>query len=472
MLFNSAEFAVFLVTVLAIYYILSLHAQNIFLIVASYFFYCWWDWRFAVLLAFITILNYFCALGITIKSRQRYFLWICITGNLAALGFFKYFNFFVNSLSALLSQFGLQTPLPTLNIILPVGISFYTLQSMAYAIDVYREKIPAVKNFVSLAAFFSFFPQLLAGPIERAEHMLPQFQKTRSVDSHMFSRGAVLIFIGLFKKIAIADAVAAETNMVFSNISTTPWPELLGGLWYFTIQLYCDFSGYSDIARGTAFLLGFELMENFNQPLLAANITDYWRRWHISLSSWLRDYLYIPLGGNRQGSAKTYRNIFLTMMICGLWHGANWTYVLWGTINGVYLTIYRAMLHGKKAVHNRHKNGLKAKIKYVCSVFLLFNLLSLPWLFFRAETLTEAMRYLQRILFLQGSFSIHGFYFCKLAFFMCLVLLIDIPQYISRDHTAILKWPWVLQGVVYGIMIISIILLAPGNEIPFIYFQF
>lgn len=472
MLFNTFEFAVFFVCTLLIYYTLSHRAQNVFLIIASYFFYCWWDWRFAGLLVAVTLINYYGSRAIDAGIQKKASLWVCIAGNLLILGFFKYYNFFADSLAALLLPLGMSAPLPVLSIILPIGISFYTFQSIAFLVDVYRGGVSPPRSFITVAAFTSFFPQLLAGPIERAENMLPQYQKKRVVTRHMLAQGTLLIFIGLFKKIAIADTVAAEVNTVFNSIETTSWPELVGGLWYFTIQLYCDFSGYSDIARGIARLLGFELMLNFNQPFLSRNITEYWRRWHISLSNWLRDYLYIPLGGNRSGSVKIYRNILITMLFCGLWHGANWTFVIWGAINGLYLAAHRLLFRGGSSAKRQITHGVWPTIKYICSAFLLFNALLIPWLFFRANSVTDALAYLRGIIFLQGALEAHGFYFCKLAFFVALVLLIDIPQYISRDHTALLKRHWAVQGLIYGIMLILIILLAPYDEIPFIYFQF
>jgi D-alanyl-lipoteichoic acid acyltransferase DltB (MBOAT superfamily) len=310
--------------------------------------------------------------------------------------------------------------------------------------------------------------------------MLPQYRKKRVVTGQMLAQGALLIFIGLFKKVAIADVIAPEVNKVFNSITTTPWPELVGGLWYFTIQLYCDFSGYSDIARGIACLLGFNLMLNFNQPFLARNISDYWRRWHISLSNWLRDYLFIPLGGSRGGTLKTCRNIMVTMLICGLWHGANWTFIIWGALNGLYLVIHRVLSRAGTSAQQLPSHGIVPAITYAFAAFFLFNVLLIPWLFFRAASVTDALAYMQGIFFLQGGIASHGYYFCKLAFFVALVLLIDIPQFISRDHTAFLKWHWfsyrLLSGIMlislYGIMAVMIILSKATDAIPFIYFQF
>ena len=480
MLLTTFGCAVLLLCVLAAYYALERRAQNIFLIIASYFFYCWWDWRFAGLLIVVTLINYCGSRFITLGIQRKTCLWVCVACNLAILGFFKYYNFFVDTLAALFHEFGMHAPLPGLSIILPIGISFYTFQSIAFVVDVYRKRAPFDPDFITVAAFTSFFPQLLAGPIERAENMLPQYRQKRIVSRHMLAQGLLLIFIGLFKKVAIADVVAPEVNTVFNAITTTPWPELVGGLWYFTIQLYCDFSGYSDIARGVACLLGFNLMLNFKQPFLARNISDYWRRWHISLSNWLRDYLYIPLGGSRGGLLKTCRNIMVTMLICGLWHGANWTFIIWGALNGAYLVLHRVLSRAGSSTQQLPHHGILPAITYACSAFFLFNVLLIPWLFFRADSVTDALAYMQGIFFLQGTIAAHGFYFCKLAFFVVLVFLIDIPQFISRDHAPFLKWHWALYRLLYGIMLIAlygimvtvIILSKSTDAMPFIYFQF
>jgi len=472
--FNCLEFAIFLPAVLTAYYCLSHRAQNVLIILVSFLFYGWWDWRFCGLLLFLTLLNYFSALVVHSESpHRRVYLWVNITGNLAVLGFFKYYNFFVQSFATALSHLGLHPYLPVLHIILPIGVSFYTFQMMGYTIDVYKGRIPATREFIPIAAFMSFFPLLLSGPIERAERMIPQFQKPRIADSQMVASGLLLMFIGFFKKIAIADAISPEVDKVFSHVASAPWPELVGGLWFYTIQIYCDFSGYTDIARGVGRLFGFKIMLNFNQPYFATNIGEFWRRWHISLSTWLRDYLYIPLGGSRGGVFKTYRNLMLTMVLCGLWHGANWTFVIWGTLHGIYLCCYR-LLSGKAGDKSTQKprSMIATEAIKVCSIILTFNLVALAWLFFRAQGMAEAIIYLKGIILLQGQCENYLFYFWRLAFFVGLVLMIDIPQYLKNDHTVMLEWPWGLQGVAYGLMVILMILLAPGNEIPFIYFQF
>lgn len=470
MLFNSLDFLLFLPTVLTLYYCLARTPQNVLLIVASYFFYGCWDWRFCGLLFGITVLNYVCALGVERTSAKRAFLAISILGNLGVLCFFKYYNFFLSSLIALVETTGLTPNIPLLRVVLPVGISFFTFQAMSYTIDVYRNKLPASKDIASVAAYICFFPQLVAGPIERAEHLLPQFTSPRSVNFDMIRSGLFLVLLGFFKKIAIADAVAPLVDEIFQRSARASWIELVGGAWFFALQIYCDFSGYSDIARGTASLFGFELMENFNQPYFSKNVAEFWRRWHISLSTWLRDYLYIPLGGNRQGSFATYRNLLVTMILGGLWHGANWTFIAWGMLHGMYLAINRWFLGLK--THLFVVATLPNKVRTTLAVALTLNLVVLTWVFFRAQTIGEALVYLQGIVTLRGSFFGHGFFLTQLFFYIALVLFLDIPQYLQKRHEAMLRWHWIARGIIYASMIIFIILQYPANETPFIYFQF
>ena len=327
MLFNSWEYFVFLPVVLLLYYSLTRRWQNHLLLAASYIFYSWWDWRFTVLLVISTIVDFY--LGIAIhqaeepRHRRRLLVISCIV-NFGMLGFFKYFNFFSDSAAHLLQSLGLHAHPIVLQIILPAGISFYTFQTMNYVIDIYRREMQPTRNILTYATFVSYFPHLVAGPIIRAELLLPQLENERVVDNQKFRGGCLLILIGLFKKVVIADSLAPDVTPYFTHPATYSSLVLLKGLYYFSLQIYCDFSGYTDIARGTSRLLGIELPENFNQPYLSQTITEFWRRWHISLSSWLRDYLYIPLGGNRRGRLRTYGNLMLTMVLGGLWHGANW----------------------------------------------------------------------------------------------------------------------------------------------------
>jgi len=346
MLFNSGVFLKFFAGFLLLYWLVRNHlrARNILIVVASYLFYGWWDYRFLGLILFSSLLDYFVGLGIARQNdarRRKLWLTASIAANLGILGFFKYFDFFVTSFGTLLQKIGVPFQTSTLGIILPVGISFYTFQAMSYTIDVYRGNIPACRNVINFLAFVSFFPQLVAGPIERASHLLPQFERTLSITRPMLEEGIWLIIWGMFKKVVIADNLDALVRMAFQNPSYSG-PVVVLGTIAFGFQIYCDFSGYSDIARGTARVLGFDIMVNFNLPYFASNIREFWQRWHISLSTWLRDYLYISLGGNRRGEIRTYVNLFLTMLLGGLWHGAAWNFVLWGAWHGAGLVVYRA----------------------------------------------------------------------------------------------------------------------------------
>jgi D-alanyl-lipoteichoic acid acyltransferase DltB (MBOAT superfamily) len=380
MLFNSWQFFVFLAVVLALYYSLETLPQNRMLLVASYFFYGWWDWRFTSLLMISTIFDFHISIainGATDQRRRKLLLLVSILVNFGMLGFFKYFNFFIDSAAHVIQWFGLQPHLPTLRIILPAGISFYTFQTMNYVIDVYKRKMKPTNDFLTYALFVSYFPHLVAGPIIRAEVLLPQLLRKRIVTNEHLNTGGALILIGLFKKVVIADVLSPDVEPVFAAPHAFSSLLLLNGLYYFSLQIYCDFSGYTDIARGVSRLLGIELPENFNQPYLSRNITEFWRRWHISLSTWLRDYLYIPLGGNRRGRARTYLNLFITMLLGGLWHGARWTFVAWGFLHGVYLAAHKFYLELRSPAESARSNWLLN----VAKVFVAFHLVALTWIF-------------------------------------------------------------------------------------------
>ncbi len=349
MLFNSFSFLIFFLVVYPLYLLFNLRWQNRMLLVASYFFYGSWDWRFLSLIIISTFLDYYCGGAISRSAslrKKKIFLLFSISGNLLILGFFKYYNFFIVSLQELLSLFGLSMQPHLLSIILPVGISFYTFQTMSYTIEIYRNKIKPVNNFIDFSLFVAFFPQLIAGPIERASHLIPQIVQKRYVNLPQFNEGCRLIIWGLFKKIAVADRLGIYVDSVYGNLYQHSGLTFILATIFFAFQIYCDFSAYSDIARGLGRLMGFDIMVNFRFPYFARNIREFWQRWHISLSEWLRDYLYIPLGGNRCGKFKTYRNIFITMLLGGLWHGANWTFVVWGLLHGFFYS--RDKIHTEK----------------------------------------------------------------------------------------------------------------------------
>lgn len=394
MLFNSIEFLVFLPLVIGGYYLLPHRKQNVFLVICSCVFYASWDWRFLFPLLFSTTIDYFCAArmersieaGAPNSVRKKY-LQISLITNLGLLAFFKYFNFFVESFHALCSSIGIDVPLPALQIILPIGISFYTFQALSYTIDVYRGKLHATRSFWDFFLAVLFFPHLVAGPIQRASNLIAQVVTPRKTTRAQVIEGAHLILWGYFKKVFIADGLAPIVNQIFAAPSVTGGETVVGVL-AFAFQIYCDFSGYTDIARGVAKLLGFEFMLNFNLPYFATNPSDFWKRWHISLSTWLRDYLYVSLGGNRHGTARTYRNLMLTMILGGLWHGAAWNFVAWGTYHGGLLVVHRLLTPWLQLTSNA-ANGLLRPLWLVVRIALMFALTCYGWLLFRATSFSQ-----------------------------------------------------------------------------------
>lgn len=476
MLFNSWGFLIFLPIVLGLYFALQRHLklQNTMLLVASYIFYGWWDWRFLSLILISSILDFLCGREIfrsTTQKRKKIFLAFSVLGNLGLLGFFKYFNFFVDSAAGLLAGFGLEAHLPVLKIILPVGISFYTFQTMSYTIDIYRGTFKPTNNFLNFMLYVSYFPQLVAGPIERASHLLPELEKPRIITRQQIVEGITLILIGFFRKVVIADNLAPMVERAFSNPATASSGLLLGGLYAFALQIYGDFAGYSDIARGVSKIMGIELMVNFQQPYFSTSITEFWRRWHISLSSWLRDYLYIDLlGGNKKGKFRTYFNLFLTMFLGGLWHGAAWTFVAWGVLNGVYLAVEKMTLFARKKFEfPALKVSFGLWVVRILRIVFVFHLVCLTWIFFRAPNFTVASQYLTSIFTNGGWLEL----FSPALFISWLAILaVDIPIYLSRDHTVVLKLPRLAQVLVFAAIILIIITYSANGKTPFIYFQF
>jgi alginate O-acetyltransferase complex protein AlgI len=472
MVFNSFTFALFLPLVLAVYYLLPLRGQNLWLLAAGLVFYGWWDWRFLALLGITTILDFVASnrIGDSKDPRVRR-LWLIasLTGNLTILAFFKYFNFFVDSASALLTAAGVEVHPPTLRILLPIGVSFYTFQEMAYTVDVYRGTIPPCRRLTDFALFVCYFPQLVAGPIQRASDLLPQLEHPRRVTGAQIRDGCSLIFIGLFKKVVIADALAPFADVHFGQPAAFGGGSLLLGLYAFAVQIYCDFSGYTDVARGISKLLGIELAINFRQPYFATSITDFWRRWHISLSTWLRDYLYIPLGGNRGSRFATYRNLMLTMVLGGLWHGASWTFVVWGTLHGLYLSVHKLLLERRGAVQ-RAPSAVGAVVGAVAT----FHLVCLTWIFFRADSFPEAWTMLTRIVaWAPGEFFFGGFDLARFGVLVASLLAIDVahewgvPAWTSWERRPMVR------GLAYGAaLVVWLSLGGVDANVPFIYFQF
>ncbi len=485
MLFNSIDFAVFLPIVFLLYwYVLNknINHQKLLVVAASYLFYGWWDWRFLSLIIFSTLVDYFIAIGLKNQQdekRRKLLLWGSLTINLGFLGFFKYYNFFLDNFVQAFSFFGHEISVSSLNIILPVGISFYTFQTLSYSIDVYRRKLEPETNFVAFAAFVSFFPQLVAGPIERATNLLPQFTVKRKFDYNLAIDGMRQILWGFFKKIVIADNCAELANMIFNNSGAYPGSVLFMGAIFFTFQIYGDFSGYSDIAIGTSRLFGFDLKRNFAFPYFSRDIAEFWRRWHISLSTWFRDYLYIPLGGSKGGTALKVRNTFIIFVVSGFWHGSNWTFIAWGTLNALYFLPLLLLDNNRNHLDTVAKGKILPSLFEFWAMAKTFTLTVFAWIFFRAENMSHAIQ------FISGIFSMSFFeipYFDNLIWFKIAItglflLIFILIEWSGRDNeyaiekVALKIRPVTLRWSFY-LILWSIIFVFSSNEQEFIYFQF
>ncbi len=482
MLFDTIDFAVYLPIVFALYWLVNdrdLKLQNSLILVASYIFYGWWDWRFLFLILCSTLLDY--AIGRFIyqtsdKRKRKLLLWTSICVNVGFLGFFKYYNFFVENFTAAFSFWGININSNSLNIVLPVGISFYTFQTMSYTIDIYRNKLKPTKDFIAFAAFISFFPQLVAGPIERATRLLPQFYRKRKFNYACAVDGVRQILWGLFKKIVIANNFAVYVNDIFTNYEEYSGSTLVLGAVFFAFQIYCDFSGYSDIAIGTARLFGINLMKNFAFPYFSRDIAEFWRRWHISLSTWFRDYLYIPLGGSRGSLPKVIRNIFIIFLVSGFWHGANWTFVIWGGLNAIYYLPLLVFRKNRKNLDTVAQGRKWPTWKEFFQMASTFGLTVLAWVFFRADNLNQAVGYLT-IIFSKSLFSIPYFYRGTTVLpTLVLTLFFIVVEWMGREQEYALEkfgfgWPRPLRysfylGVAFGILFFA------GQKTEFIYFQF
>ena len=474
MLFNTFSFFTFLLIVYVAYLFVfcrKKNLRNVFLLVASYVFYGWWDYRFLLLIFSVSLLSFLSGKFIDAyredKRKSKMILWANIVVNLLLLGYFKYVNFFIDSAKMLLSLFHIQVDWPTLNVILPVGISFYTFQALSYTIDVYKEKVQATKDVVSYFTYIAFFPQLIAGPIERASNMLPQFSSVFKFDYDKARSGLLLIAVGLVKKMVIADRLAVYVDGVWGNLHNADGLSLVVGLLFFSFQLYLDFSAYSQIAIGTARLFGFELMQNFNSPYLSVSFSDFWKRWHISLTSWFRDYLYIPLGGNRKGVLFTYLNIFIIFLVSGLWHGASWTFVVWGCLNGIFLII-------NKLVKWNPPNFFTGLLGAVVT----FSLWTLSLSFFRSQSISDAFYVLANMgssnsdaLYDFGLNSMEfGFVSKMLVALMVLELLIEKKGELFYKVLNFVPIRW----IVYILLPLAIVYLGVygASDNSFIYFQF
>jgi alginate O-acetyltransferase complex protein AlgI len=482
MSFNSLEFAIFLPIVFFIYWFFlkqNYRFQNLFILVVSYLFYGWWDWRFLILIFLSSTVDYTVGLLLdrTDKKQPRIFLLATsLFFNLGMLGFFKYYNFFIEAFIDSFSFFGLSLHPSSLNIILPVGISFYTFQTLSYTIDIYRKKIKSSKDIISFFAFVSFFPQLVAGPIERAKNLLPQFERKRVFNYNKASDGLKQILWGLFKKMVIADGCAVYVDNIFANFADYSGGILFLGATLFAFQIYADFSGYSDIAIGVAKLLGFDLMRNFNYPYFSKNIKEFWRRWHISLSSWFRDYVYFPLGGSYEGKFKKFRNIIITFTVSGLWHGANWTFVIWGLIHGIYYSL-SDLIDG---LDKNEKTIIPRRVISFVQILFTFFITVIAWIFFRAESMSAAFGYIKSMIVgiysepvlteLVIYFSIKG----KVFFYvLCAFVVIEWIQRKKKHVLTLNKVPVIIRWSIYIIILMfTLYTYDYHNPNEFIYFQF
>jgi D-alanyl-lipoteichoic acid acyltransferase DltB (MBOAT superfamily) len=470
MLFNSFAFFVFLAVVWLVYRILPHRAQNRWLLAASYFFYGAWDWRFLGLIAASTLVDYVVALALEASAdprRRKALVTTSLVANLGLLGAFKYAGFFADSLAALLGLFGIEPSPFTVRVLLPVGISFYTFQTLSYTIDVYRRRLRPTRDLLDFALYVAFFPQLVAGPIERAVNLLPQIQHPRTVSMEKLSRGSWLILWGLFKKVVIADNLWPLVDAVYAPSASPTGPEVLLASYAFGILAYCDFSGYSDIARGTARLLGFELMLNFRLPYLTGNLGEFWRRWHISLSSWLRDYVYIPLGGNR---THVNRNLWLTMVLCGLWHGAGWNYVLFGVYHGTLMVAHRVAAPWRERWLGFERSPAR-QLWHVAAVVITFHVVTLGWPIFRAETIGRSAE-LWWLLASDFDPGLAAAWLPRLLFLCTPLFLMHAVQVATRELEPVHRFPLPVRALVYAALLAGIALLGEDFGEEFIYFQF
>lgn len=488
MLFNSIDFAVFLPIVFALYWFVtskSLKIQNGLIVLSSFIFYGWWDWRFLSLLLFSSFVDFGVGLALQKENnlhKRKILLGISLFFNLGMLGFFKYFNFFIDNFKAAFTFFGHSINTPSLDIILPVGISFYTFQTLSYGIDVYRRKLEPTKDLVAFLAFVSFFPQLVAGPIERATHLLPQFYSKRVFNYDKAVDGMRLLLWGFFKKIVIADNAALYVNDIFENYLNYSGGTLILGAVLFSFQIYCDFSGYSDIAIGLSRLFGFDLMRNFKYPYFSKNVSEFWQRWHISLTSWFRDYLYLPLGGNKGNLLFKIRNVAIVFLVSGFWHGANWTFLFWGFINALFFIPLVIIKKNTLKIETFKKETILPGIKEVFQIGFTFSLITFSWIFFRAENLAHAFLYIKGVYNPNNFFEIRSqlTYSTSIIPLLSYITFFMILEWVSRHkehvvHPFILENKWYLVFIryfLYFLILLLIIMNIKNEASDFIYFQF
>ena len=485
MLFNSFEFLLFFPLVVAIYFALGPRYRKLFLLAASYYFYASWRAEYLLLIIFSTGVDYWCGLkmgALESKKARRPFLILSLISNLGLLFAFKYFNFFNDSIRTVLEAFDVSYMVPAFQVLLPVGISFYTFQTLSYSFDVYQGKKDPESSLLTFALYVSFFPQLVAGPIERSTHLLPQFHRVHSFDHVRIVSGLRLALWGLFKKVVVADRLAAYVDQIYAQPELYHgWPAIVA-TYFFAFQIYCDFSGYTDMAIGTSRILGFDLMKNFRQPYNARSIREFWHRWHISLTTWFRDYLYIPLGGNRVNRARWFVNILIVFIVSGIWHGANWTFVVWGALHGAYLVTalitqpLRDRLWDKLAIMSGQSTSV-TRVRNALSLLITFHLVLLAWVFFRASSVSDAVQILSGMLSPGGTLSsiaVPGFGPKELLLSVFVIVLLEFGHLVERNDQllqAVTRSRWRRWSVYYGIFA-AILLLGQFGDQQFIYFQF
>lgn len=483
MLFNTLDFAIFLPIVFFIYWIIGkerLKTQNFLILIASYIFYGLWDWRFLFLIIGSTIVDYLVGIAIhnnNKEKKRKIWLWVSVIFNISLLGFFKYYNFFASSFIDMFQLFGYTIKSTwTLNIILPVGISFYTFQTMSYSLDIYYKRIEPTKDFFGFATFVAFFPQLVAGPIERASNLLGQVINKRTYNSKQIVEGLKLILWGLFKKMVIADGLAPIVDDIFANQGDYSAPTLILGVTFFSFQVYGDFSGYSDIAIGTSKLFGFELMSNFKFPNFSRNVAEYWQRWHISLSTWFRHYIYIPLGGSRVSKLISIRNISIVFLVSGFWHGANWTFIFWGAFHA--LAFIPVFLLGRNAIYKNSvvaQNSILPSFKELIQLISTFAIVTFSRIFFRSESLTDSFNYITRI-FTHFEYKeyVHPLGYRMIDYFILIAIFVCYEYLIRKDERNPFKFKSkIVRFIAYTVVIFAILLFYDsGFDRSFIYFQF
>ena len=480
MLFNSIQFIIFFPIVILFYFSLPHRFRNFMLVIASYYFYMCWKAEYLILILISTTIDYYCGINmekIPVKSKRKKYLLFSLIANLGLLFSFKYFNFFNDSVRSVFDHFNIFYGIPEFKVLLPVGISFYTFQTLSYTIDVYRGKTKAEHNLIRFALYVAFFPQLVAGPIERSTRLLPQFYKKFNFDYKRVSNGLKLMLWGFFKKVVIADTLAWVVNQVYNNPNEFSSGFLLLATYFFAFQIFCDFSGYSDIAIGTAQVMGFDLMLNFNRPYHSRSISEFWKRWHISLSSWFKDYLYISLGGNRVVKWRWYSNLMIVFLLSGLWHGANWTFVCWGALHGIYLILSIWTVDIRKHIVEFFRLNKFPKIHSIIQVFITFHLVLISWIFFRANSLSDAFLIIRKIFSfdftkLQTIIPLTASQAVTIMFFILVMEIVHLFQIRGSIRDYISEKPVIIRWFVYYAVLIVIFVFGQFTSQEFIYFQF